>query len=302
MASKKNKVAVIGASSMVGSRFCELSKLQLLKADLNGEHSVDITNYDSTLNFFESNKFNFVLLLSAFTDVDEAEKQRSNKEGTCWQINVSGVKNVINACKTFKTKLIFISTDFVFDGSNGPYKEEDEVGPDLSKVSWYGITKIEAEKNVTSFLDDFIIIRISYPYRARFEKKDDFAKQILRRYDQNDLYPLFSDQVITPTFIDDVAPCIDLLISKNAIGTFHLASPIPVSPYEFGYELVKVFGRDPKAIEKGNLGHMLEKSDITPRPLVGGMKTQKIEGLGFIPTVWKQGIKNLFEQSKGQLI
>lgn len=287
---------------MIGSRFCELSKLQLLKADLKGENSIDITNRDSTFEFFQNNNFQSVLLLSAFTDVDEAEKQKGNKNGVCWQVNVLGVKNVVAACNRFKTKLIFISTDFVFDGSNGPYKEEDEVGPDLSKVSWYGITKIEAEKNITSFLDEFIIIRISYPYRARFEKKDDFAKQILRRHHEQTLYKLFTDQQMTPTFIDDLVPCIDLLLQKNVKGIYHLASPIPTTPYDFGFELLKVFKRDPSLVEKGSLKTSLKKAGITPRPLKGGMKTQKIEDLGFIPTEWQLGIRSIFKQSKGQLI
>ncbi len=287
---------------MVGSRFCELSQLPLVKAVLNSEISVDITKSKSVAKFFEEYEFESVVLFSAYTDVDAAEKQRDYKSGSCWKINVVGASNVAKACSRFKKKLIFMSSDFVFDGTNGPYSEEDKTGPDLEKVSWYGITKIEGERIVSGILDNFVIIRISYPFRARFEGKADFAKQMLKKYDQKDLYPLYADQQITPTFVDDVASCINLLISKNANGIYHLASSIPTSPYEFAKELITIFNRDSKIIKKGNLKYLLEKSAVTPRPLKGGMKTNKIENLGFIPTDWKQGLKEIFDQSEGQLI
>lgn len=299
----RNKtVGVIGASSMVGSRFCELSSLNLVKTDPNGAIATDITDSQSVADFFDNYNFESVILFSAFTDVDAAEKQRDQKDSLSWQINVVGLKNIIDACRKFKRKLVFLSSDFVFDGTEGPYSEQDDVGGNLSKVSWYGITKIEGEREINKSLDDFIIIRISYPYRARFEQKDDFARLILKRYESGDLYPLFTDQQITPTFVDDVSRCIDLLLSQKANGTFHLASPIPVSPYEFGCELIKVFGHDWTIVKKGKLQPILNKPGIVPRPLKGGMKTTKIEGLGLTPTNWKQGINKIFNQSHGQLI
>src|SRR3989338_4252742 len=183
----KLPLAVIGSSSMVGSRFCDLSNqnFRLIKADLHGEIPVDITDVKSVRHFFLQNNFQYLILFSAFADVDEAEKQRGNKEGNCWKINVEGVRNVANACKKFKRKLIFISTDFVFDGINGPYDETDPIGGDLDKISWYGLSKIEGEKIVQRVLADFIILRISYPYRAEFQKKDDFAKHLILAFGGN---------------------------------------------------------------------------------------------------------------------
>lgn len=283
---------------MVGSRFCELTSLQLVKADLNGKISVDVTDFQSVVDFFKSHDFESIILFSAFTDVDVAENQRNQRSGLCWQINVEGVKNIINACIKFKRKLVFISTDFVFDGTSGPYSEDDQIGPDVSKVSWYGITKIEGEKEINKGLSDFIIIRISYPYRARFKKKEDFAKQILKRFKSGDLYPLFSDQQFTPTFVDDLGPCIDLLLAKKANGIYHLASPTRVSPYEFGCRLISIFGGDSSKVEKGSLKQTLAKSGAVPRPLKGGMKTAKIESLGLTPTNWGNGINEVFNQSQ----
>ena len=290
---------------MIGSRYCELSQndFDLVKADLSGETPVDITNPQSVDEFFRNSKFTNMILFSAFTDVDAAEKQREDKNSSCWQVNVVGVQNVVNACLKHKRGLIFISTSFVFDGTQGPYSEDSPVGPDLEKVSWYGVTKIEAENIIKSALDNHQIIRIAYPYRAKFRKKDDFAKQILRKYRQGSLYPMFSDQTFTPTFVDDLAPAIKLLITGNQTPqVIHLASPQTTTPNEFATYLIEVFGGKPSDVQKGSIVEFLQKSGATPRPVNGGLLVERIQGLGFHPTNWRQGIDAIYDQSSGKLI
>ena len=287
---------------MVGSRFCELAgrDFDLLSADFSTDPKIDITDKESVDNFFQ-NDFAWLILFSAFTDVDGAEKQRGDKNGTCWNINVRGVKNIVDACKSNNRKLIFISTDFVFDGKSSPYSEDDPIGPDLDKVSWYGITKVEGEK-IVQRLKEFIILRISYPYRANFPQKEDFAKSILRKYKEGSLYPMFTDQIITPTFIDDLAPAVSMLIRKDLKGVFHLCSPGPTNPYDFAKYLILTFtGKNPD-IDKAKLAELLKEENVTPRPIKGGMIVEKIAKIGFTPTDWKQGIKKIYEQSEGKLL
>ena len=304
VSSPKATLAVIGASSMVASRFCDLSKnrFNLVKADLNGKIPIDITQEKSVSDFFKNHKFDWLLLFSAFTDVDGAEKQRNNKSGLCWKINVEGVKNVVSECKKNKKNLLFISTDFVFDGSSGPYDENSQVGPILDKVSWYGITKLEAEKLICENLSEYIILRISYPYRGPFMEKDDQIKRILRLFNAGNLYPMFYDQIITPTFVDDVAPAISLLLKKRAGGIFHLASPRTTNQFEFAAKVLEVFGKDTGKLKKGSIVEFLKEPSTTPRPIKGGLKVNKIKELGFSPTDWEKGIETVFLQSGGKLI
>ena len=289
---------------MVGSRFCELAStsFNLSKADLKGVVSIDITKKASIENFFKTYDFEWLILFSAFTDVDAAEKQRGDKNGLCYLINVDGTTNVVDACKSSNRKLIFISTDFVFDGQNGPYSEESQPGGDLDKVSWYGLTKIEAENYIRENLANFLILRIAYPYRGRFTAKDDIAKRILRLYQVGQLYPMFTDQIITPTFIDDIAEAVKLLISSAQEGIFHLVSPRETTQFEFAEELIRVFKGDSSKIQKGSIIDFLKAPGYTPRPINGGLKVDKINALGFIPTDWQEGIKIIHEQSKGQLV
>lgn len=288
---------------MVGSRFCELAEpdFKLIKADFKGEIPVDITKEESVFDFFKKHGFSWAILFSAFTDVDAAEKQRHDKDNSCWQINVEGTKNVVRACQKTGRNLIFISTDFVFDGTRGPYDEEDITGlPD--KLSWYGLTKLEAEEIVRKDLKNYIILRITYPYRGKFAPKDDLAKRILRLYRNQALYPMFTDQITTPTFIDDLAPGLSLLINGNQTGIFHLASPEIATQYDFAKEVVSVFGGDPNEVKKGLLREFARNPNSAPRPVNGGLKVDKIIKAGFKPTNWKEGISKIYEQSQGELL
>lgn len=298
----KTKIAVIGASSMVGSRFSELSgeDFELLKADLHGANPLDITAEKQVTDFFQNHNFDTAVLFSAYTDVDGAEKQRNDKNGLCWRLNVDGVKNVTKACAASGRKIIFISTDFVFDGKNGPYAEDDEFG-NYDDISWYGISKIEGEKAVRA-LEQSLIIRISYPYRAKFQGKEDIAKKFLKMYREGKLYPVFTDQMITPTFIDDLTPAIKLLIKSSASGIFHLASGEATTQFAFAKAVIETFGGSSADVQEGSLADYLTREGSTPRPIKGGLKVEKIKDMGFIPTDWVTGIKNIFEQSQGQLI
>lgn len=297
------KLAVIGSKSMVGSRFCDLAGdfFTLVKADYHEDIQLDITSADSVENFYQKKDFSWAILFSAATDVDAAEKERNDKNGLTFQINVKGTQNVVAASQKYQRGLIFISTDFVFDGTAGPYSEDAPTGPDLSQVSWYGRSKIEAEKTVSS-LSDSLILRIAYPYRGPYQGKEDIAKRILKAYDANQLYPMFVDQAISPTFIDDLAPAVNLLLSQNASGIYHLASPQTTTQYDFARLVLEVFGRDAKKLQEGRVVEFLKNPHATPRPVNGGLKVDKIKKLGFTPTDWKDGIKKIFEQSAGKLI
>lgn len=303
MASSSKKIAVIGSGSMVGSRFCELQKTHtLIKADLKGDISVDITDYQSIDKFFSSYNFDVVILFSAFTDVDSAEKQRNDHLGIAWKVNVEGINKVAEVCNAKEKKLLFISTDFVFDGESGPYDEETQRASHLDKISWYGITKIKGEELIEKIIKDHLIIRIAFPYRSKFEEKKDFARSIIAKYDQGNLYPMFNDQFFTPTFIDDVAPAVEILLNGNNTGIYHVASPEITTPYDFAKYLLIKFNRDIKNLKSSSIVEYQQNNIGTPRPIHGGLKSDKISSLGFNPTSWKKGIDELFKQTNGKLI
>lgn len=285
----RTPLAVIGALSMIGSQFCDQAKsdFELTGAD---RPEVDITKKDLLFNFFKNNDFDWAILFSAVTDVAGSEKERNDQNGLAWQVNVEGTRNVVQMCKTYSRALVFISTDFVFDGTNGPYNENDPTGPDLAKVSWYGITKIEGEKIVAK-LANYIILRISYPYSGRDTGKEDLILRIIKRYQRGELYPMYKDQIITPTYIPDIEPALNLLITKQTKGIIHLASPQEITQYDFArYAIKKSQVKGPKPLTTKSILEEKRGQNFVPRPKDGGLLVDKIRSLGFEPTGWRKGI------------
>lgn len=293
------RFGIIGSGSMVATQTCEQLEQSrdatLTKADLHGETAIDITNVESTANFFEQygDNFEWVILFSAYTDVGEAEKQRQDGEKSpCWKINVEGVKNVTDACKKHGKKLIFISTDFVFDGEKGPYSEEDHVAEDPSKVTFYGLTKIEGERYIQDNLEDgqYLILRIAYPYSGVNTGKDDLILKDVHWYEQGQPYGLFEDQSFTPTYILDIAKAIIRILENNQAGIFHVASPSTATQYEFALELLRKVKGENISLKTASLEEAI-KNGAYFRPLKGGLKVDKITSLGFASTDWRKGIE-----------
>lgn len=296
------KLGIVGSSSMIATQAIEqferMPDVKLLTADLDGYPKIDITDPKSVESFFSENspKLEWVVLFAAYTDVNGAEAQRGDKNGLCWKINVEGTKNVAMACKKYGKKLVFFSTDFVFDGSSGPYSEKDPTGPDMDKVSWYGITKMEGEKVVRETLDpkDYLILRIAYPYSGVDTGKEDLALRTIHYFEKmGKMYPMYDDQIITPTYIADIAPAIITLVDNNRRGIYHLVSPKPTTQYEFAKKLLAHYTRVEVKLDHGKLEEALKLEGATPRPLNGGLKVDKITSVGINPTSWEAGIEKI---------
>lgn len=299
---------VIGASSLTGSRFLELAEGEIFPAD-----KFDIADPDQVKKALENFPGKYVLNFAGLTNVDEIEKNRPQNpndqkeldQNSAYRVNVIGTKNLIQACLELKKFPIFISTGFVFDGEDGPYSEDDPIASSVDQVGWYAWTKILAEKAVKDSGIDSLTTRISYPYRAEFPGKLDFARSILKVYDEfkegkrDSIYPMFADQTLTPTLIDDLPEALLTLVNQNATGIYHVSSPEIITPYDFCLELLRVarnVENPEQVIKKGSIVEFQKlHPEISKRPVKGGEKCDKIIALGFNPTSWKEGIKKAFE-------
>ncbi len=232
------KVAVSGANGLVGSRIIELLNNDFQFFPLY-QKDCDITKQVDIRKFFNNYRFDFFLHLAAYTSVDGAEIEKEK----AWQINVLGTKNIFELCQEKKAKLIYISTDFVFDGQNPPYDEKSKPKP----IGYYGQTKFEGENIVK---DRAMIVRISYPYRAHFEEKKDFVRSIIEKLKNKQKLSMITDGKMTPTFIDDIAYGLKYLIKNFSPEIFHLVGAYSLSPYEAGKLIAKIFDLDQNLIEK----------------------------------------------------
>ncbi|MDP3918082.1 MAG: sugar nucleotide-binding protein [Candidatus Woesebacteria bacterium] len=292
MMHKIKKVLVIGATGLVGSRFMELSKdkFELVGVD---EKILDITDAEAVNIYFKNNSFDSVLNFVAVTNVDGAEKEKGDETGLTWKINVVGPKNLAEECKKTNRFLVQISTDFVFKGvedNAGPYSEDTPLPDDNNGIGWYGWTKNRAEVELEKSGARYSIARIAYPfYSEKYYLKLDFAKNYLKLYDEGKLFPIFIDQTLSVLNVDDLIDPLVKILNEEIIGTFHLVSSDTTTSFDFVEYLLLKARNVNGVVQKGSMKEFLKVEGRTPRPRLGGLKTEITqEKLGMKFKTWRE--------------
>tara|TARA_Y100000385_G_C13028984_1_gene609845 strand:- start:298 stop:1167 length:870 start_codon:yes stop_codon:yes gene_type:complete len=234
------KLLVTGSNGQLGSEIEELSskyeKIEFIFRDLP---ELDICDSESLNLFILDQKINAVINCAAYTAVDQAEENAEIAE----QVNSLGVQNLVNALEKVNGKLIHVSTDYVFDGSNTePYKESDHVNP----IGVYGKTKRDGELFVINSTIDSIVIRTSWLYSSF---GSNFVKTMYRLGNEKNSLNVISDQIGTPTYARDLAKvCLDIisiLDSKkinNKGKVYHYSNEGVVSWYDLACSVMELSG------------------------------------------------------------
>jgi dTDP-4-dehydrorhamnose reductase len=295
------KVLAIGGSGMVGSRFCELAKDKFEIVSIN-EKTLDITDKNAVEAYFSQNKFDSVLNFSAYTDVSGAESQWNDQDGIAYRLNALAPKYLADVLNKNNIFFIHISTDFVFEGlenSKGPYDEDVRLPDKPDNLCWYGWTKNRGEAEIEKSEVKNAIIRIANPFRSVFPQKLDFARKILDLYDNNNLFPLFTDQIITPIFVDDLVTPLSVIIEKSLEGKFHLVSSDTGSYFDVGSYILEK-GRGVKGVTKeASLVEFMKTPGRNKRPIFGGLATKKTqEKLGIKFNTWREMVDEFAAQLK----
>lgn len=287
------KILGTGMRGLVGSRVRELLKDKYEFENLDRTSGIDITDKEKTAAAIKNSSAQIVLHLAAKTDVDGCEKDKDLGENSeAWKINVLGTKNVADACLEAGKKMIYVSTDFVFDGEvveNEYYTEESVPNP----INFYAKTKYEGEKVVQKNGDNWMIVRLAYPYRATFPKND-FMRAILTRLKTGQKVAAIVDHIFCPTFIDDTALAFDTLISNNAKGIFHAVGGQALSPYDAALLIAKEFNLDTSLISKTTREAFFK--DRAPRPFRLALRNDKIEKLSVNMKTFEEGLRKIKEQ------
>lgn len=281
------KILGTGLSGLVGSRIVELLK-DTFEFDSSSE---DIADKEIITKRIVNSDSKIVLHLAAKTDVDGCERDKDLKEkGEAWKVNVLGTENVAKACSKSNKKLVYISTDFVFDGKkSGPYTEDDDPNP----INWYGRTKYEGELVVQKSVSKWLILRIAFPYRAKFEKKD-FVRKLIDLLGRGEAFSMVIDEIITPTFIDDIAFALHALIKNNATGIYNVVGDQFLSPYDAGLLIAKIFDFDKSLISTIKREEFFK--DRAPRPFNLSLKNDKITGLRIRMRTFEEGLEEIKSQ------
>lgn len=287
------KILGIGLLGLIGSRIVELLDHYEFD-DLSISTGSDITNKQSIAEAIISSNAAIVLHLAAKTDVDGCEKDKLlGIKGDAWKINVEGTKNVVEACQKSKKKIIYFSTDFVFNGEKEEaYIEEDIPDP----INWYAKSKFEGEKIVGNSGAPYVIVRTAYPYRAIFEEKLDFVRTVLKKLKDKESITAVSDHIMTPTFIDDIAKALDVLIKNKEVGTFHVVGGQYISPFDATLSIADTFGFDKSLVQRTTREEYFRNK--APRPFHLALKNDKIEKLGIKMKTFEEGLLEIQKQIK----
>ena len=245
------KLLITGASGLYGSK---LAKLALAKG--NEVYSSDIQSLSVYGNFvkmdisgkqqveaaFKTIKPDVVVHAASLTDVDKCE---TNKE-LAWKVNVEGTKNVVEAAQSAGSFLIYISTDYVFSGEKGNYKETDKPNP----VNYYGLTKLKAEETVQT-QPEYFIARPSVIYGSTpAAGKVNFALWIIETLRRGGRVKIVTDQWNTPTLNTNLAEMTLEVVERRLTGIYHLCGATRVSRFEFATQIAQTHNLNTDLIDK----------------------------------------------------
>lgn len=226
-------VLVTGASGQLGQALQSIASDYKSVTFIFADSSLaDITNKENLINVFSEVKPDFCINAAAYTAVDKAETEPEK----AFEINVTGSKNLAEVCRDFDTTLIYISTDFVFDGNKiTPYQETDSTNP----TGIYAESKRQGEIAVAEILTAHFIIRTSWVY-SQFG--NNFMKTMLRLASERDTISVVNDQVGTPTYAIDLAKAIMTVVmsSSKAYGIYHFSNEGETTWHDFAKKIFEI--------------------------------------------------------------
>ena len=275
---RMKKILITGASGMLGRRLTgklsDLFDVLALSKDKKIPLSLDVTNKDAVHNILKSFKPNIVVNCAAFTNVDKSETKKSLVR----DINVKGIENIIKSLP-LKSKIIHISTDYVFDGQSGDYKEDDMRLP----VNYYGKTKLESENILIGSNCNYLIIRPNVLYSEdntpfstsldSFKPAQHFLSWLITTLSNDEKVKVVNDQISNPVYIPDLVDIIITSILVDYTGICHYGSEDIISRYDFAIKACNVFGLDSSKILPINSD---ELKQVALRPKKTSLNCQKI--------------------------
>ncbi|MDP2835970.1 MAG: dTDP-4-dehydrorhamnose reductase [Methanobacteriaceae archaeon] len=227
------KVLIIGSEGMLGHDLVEILSAEN-EISTTTIDTLDITDIEKTIETVKNINPDVVVHAAAFTDVDGSETNAD----LAYKVNVLGTRNVAVACSEVDAALVYICTDYVFDGTKGSsYYEYDQTNP----LGVYGKTKHQGEVCIRDILNKFYIVRTSWLYGFH---GPNFITTMLKLAEKMDSISVVADQIGSPTYTVDLATAISELIKKPAYGIYHITNGDHCSWYEYAQEIFENAGID----------------------------------------------------------
>lgn len=281
----KRRILIVGANGMLGQRAVEfystLKDVELLAASVENKFVFDGMEYiqSDISNRNEIKKIvydfcpDFIVNAAAFTNVDLSETERE----LAWKINVKGVEYLSEAARALDSHLVHISTDYIFDGKNGPYSENDIPNP----LGYYARTKLASENVLKISGAKHSILRTNVLYGTAKFSRPDFVKWVVDSLRSKKKIKIVDDQINNPTFIDDLVQGINKVIELHKEGIYNIGGNEFLSRYNFTLIIADYFNLDKSLISQIKTE---ELNQPARRPLKSGLITIKAQSeLGYKP-------------------
>ena len=250
--------------------------------------SLDITNKEAVMNTIKAIKPDVVVHCAAWTAVDLAEDE--DKQAKVKAINVDGTQNIANTCKEIDAKMVYISTDYVFDGQGTtPWQPDCK---DYKPLNVYGETKLGGELAVSNTLSKYFIVRIAWVFG---KNGNNFIKTMLNVGKKFDTLKVVNDQIGTPTYTYDLARLLVDMIETDKYGYYHATNEGGyISWYDFACEIFKQAGYTNTVIPVTTKEYGLSKA---ARPFNSRLDKSKLVENGFKPLpTWQDALKRYLQE------
>lgn len=290
------KVLITGSNGLLGQHlipvFLEDSRYEVIASGRGPNrlpaqkgYTYEATNLrdaTSVRHLLEKHQPDIVIHAAAMTQVDDCER---NKDA-CWDTNVSATRYLLQAAEKQNAFFIFLSTDFVFDGLQGPYVEEDIVNP----ICYYGSSKVAAESMVRNSKLSWAIVRTVLVYGVAADpKRSNIITWVKSNLEQGKKLKVVDDQWRTPTLVQDLAAGCKLVADKKVTGIFHISGNETLTPYQMAVQTADYFKLNTQLLEKVDAKSFAQPAK---RPAKTGFVIEKaVKELGFKPHNFEEGLE-----------
>lgn len=253
MDKEHRKILLTGANGLLGQKTAEVfareTEHELILTDLAPKaeeprkftyYPLDITDKEAVKEFVKKCKPDIIINAAAFTNVDGCETERE----LSWRVNVDAVKNLIIASRINSSKIIHVSTDYIFDGIHGGYDENSKPNP----LSFYGKAKLASENALAASGAESAVIRTMIIYGYGKNVKQNFALWLINSLGKDEPVKIVDDQYGMPTIVDDLGLAINRIVDREKTGVYNVCGSEYISRYEFALNLAEIFGFDKSMI------------------------------------------------------
>lgn len=290
------KVYLTGADGLLGTAFAAALGKDPLTAGWTvrgvARKDFDIADTDAVRASMDAFAPDIVVHTAAHAIVDDCEADPK----LALRVNIAGTSNVVEGCRRHGSRLVYISSDYVFDGRTTPlggYREDDVPNP----VSVYGLTKLAGER-LGALVPRHLNIRTSWLFGGADDRVD-LVLDTVRRIRRGERVPLIADQFSRPTYVADLARAMVFLLTREepVTGTIHIVNEGTASWYEVGRHLCSVLGTgpEPEPLSMDACGFLGD------RPANSALATSRLDGLGFTMPSWQDAARRFCEELEGAL-